>query len=334
MSRDEKDVSEEFPELFHYTSVSAFENINKTRQFWVTHYQDLNDTTEFTRFRLRLCEFIRPTIRDIFERQMERHSQFADGVKAYGGIEVVLDNEVEDFLSTVHGRTFAKEMYKDTFVCSFCGHQKPYEAAHGLLSQWRGYGAEGGVAVVLDTPALEQMMRDYYEHLAQLQLLYLATVEYDSLGEESDTKLKKRFKTVFEVLPEIAERWYPKNELYENEELASLFTRIHDEFVLGSTLVKHHAFHEENEIRVVVSPKSEESYNQFQASDTRSRRETLYRPVRGREVRYIELLGSVSLPIKRIIVGPSKIQNSNYQRIRSAVEASVEVVRSEIPFTG
>jgi len=151
MASDEKSVSKEFPELFHYTNVSAFKNIYKTRQFWATHYQDLNDNAEFARFSLKVREFIRPIIREIFDRQMQRNAEFATGVSRYGGIDVAVDKEAEDLLDMVHSHTFAKEMYKETFICSFCAHRLPYEARHGLLSQWRGYGAYGGVAIVLDT---------------------------------------------------------------------------------------------------------------------------------------------------------------------------------------
>src|SRR5208337_1138447 len=132
MADNEKIVSKQYPKLFHYTNVSAFENIYKTQQFWPTHYQDLNDTTEFARFRLKVREFIRPQIREIID-------------------DSLVEKEAERLLDKIHSHTFSKYMYKDTFLSSFCAHKKPYEATHGLLSQWRGYGAKGGVAIMLDT---------------------------------------------------------------------------------------------------------------------------------------------------------------------------------------
>jgi hypothetical protein len=73
MSNCEKKVSEELPELFHYTTVAAFESIYKTtRQLWATHYKDLDDNTEFTRFRRKLSKYITPKIRDIVNEDVQR----------------------------------------------------------------------------------------------------------------------------------------------------------------------------------------------------------------------------------------------------------------------
>lgn len=332
---DEKRVSDEFPELFHYTNISAFENIYKTRQFWATHYQDLNDLTEFTRFRLRVREFIHPIVLSIFKKQIRDNTAFATAVDKHGGIDVVVDSEVDDLLDTVHRRTFGKEMYKETFIFSFCGHRLPYEASHGLLSQWRAYSADGGVAIVFNTAAVEQMMHDEYDHRVQLQLMHVGTVEYDSPGQESEIRIRKRFKAVFDHLPDIAKRWYPDDGVYNKIALASAFERIHGDFVLGTTLVKHHAFHEENEIRIVVSPKTDDSYSQYDPDNPRLRMDILYRPAaRTHEARYVKLFGELVLPIERIIVGPSRIQNLNYQKIRDVVGTPAKIVRSEIPFSG
>jgi hypothetical protein len=56
------------------------------------------------------------------------------------------------------------------------------------------------------------------------------------------------------------------------------------------------------------------------------------------EIRYIELFGNGKddkLPITRIIVGPSRFQNLNYQKIRELVkDPKIEVVMSKTPFLG
>jgi hypothetical protein len=65
------------------------------------------------------------------------------------------------------------------------------------------------------------------------------------------------------------------------------------------------------------------------------------------EVRYIELFGiddkhglpkgrvKAGLPIERLIVGPSRIQNLNYQKIRELTSGStIDVTKSGIPFLG
>jgi hypothetical protein len=63
MVEEIKRVSKQHPELFHYTTVAAFKSIYESRQFWATHYEHLDDSSEFGRFRLNVTEFIKPIIR-------------------------------------------------------------------------------------------------------------------------------------------------------------------------------------------------------------------------------------------------------------------------------
>jgi hypothetical protein len=333
MADDENIVSKQSPELFHYTKVSAFESIYKTRQFWATHYEDLNDSTEFARFRLKVHEFIRPKIREIFDKKVQCNAEIAMDVNRKGGIDIVVDEEAEWLLDLVYSHTFGKHMYRETFVSSFCAHNiTSYEASHGLLSQWRGYGADGGVALVLDTFGVEKMMRHDHDDVFQLQIMHMGDVIYDN----NDERIENDFKNVFEYSLKILEELYPYKGLCDERRLESYFEKIHNDFLLGSTLVKHHAFHEENEVRIVVSPKTRNSFSSYNSDDPKLQKEIRYRQKDNCETRYIELFGDAPLPIKRIIVGPSRIQNSNYQRIRAIVgkNSCVEVVKSEIPFLG
>lgn len=333
MADNENIVSKQFPELFHYTKMSAFESIYKTQQFWPTHYEDLNDSTEFARFRLKVREFIRPKIRKIFDKRIQGSAEIAVDVNGQGGIDVVVDEEAERLLDTVHSNTFSNHMYKETFVSSFCAHNIPsYEASHGLISQWRGYGADGGIAIVLDTFVVEGRIKHEYNDVSQLQIMYMGDVIYD----DNDVRIKKDFKNVFEHFPKILEIGYSDKELGSEKKFVSHFEKMHDHFLLGSTLVKHHAFHEENEIRIVVSPMTRDSFSPYNPDDPKLQKEIRYRQLGNYEARYIELFGDAPLPIKRIIVGPSRIQNLNYQRIRDIVDknACIKVVKSEIPFLG
>ena len=92
-------------------------------------------------------------------------------------------------------------------------------------------------------------------------------------------------------------------------------------------------FAEENEIRLVVPTTTKDSYS-YDSEDPRPLKQIRYRQKGGCEVRYIELFGYAPLPIKRIMVGPSRFQNVNCQKVEDIVKASIEVVKSGIPFTG
>ena len=79
MINNDKPLSRDFPEVFHYTNVAAFENIYKEQKFWATHYEDLNDASEMKRFNLKVYDFIRPIIKELIVNRMLCNAQ---GVKA------------------------------------------------------------------------------------------------------------------------------------------------------------------------------------------------------------------------------------------------------------
>lgn len=323
MLDDENPVSKEFPELFHYTNVSAFTNIYKEKVFRATYYEDLNDKSELRRFGLKVQEFIRPLIRRHFCTRMQSDLQFSKAVNSDGGIDTLVDQEAAKLSDKLHEVTFGKRVY-EPFVCSFCVHDaESYEAKQGLLSQWRAYAAGGGVAIVLDTRGIEERMQHEQEIFAH-PINHIGNVDYDN----DDERIKKDFSKVFEELPEIIDRFYT-NEQPPVE-------RIFERFIIASTLVKHHAFCEEKEIRVVVAPRpNRDSILHEPAHDSKPSKVIRYMQRGNREIRYIELFGDVPLPIKRVIVGPSQIQNLTCQNVTDLVQDSnIEVVMSDTPFLG
>ena len=199
MADHEEKVSNRFRELFHYTNLAAFGNIYKTQQFWATHYEGLNDSAEFSRFRLHVSDFIRPKIREIFDKKTWRTATILEDINRLGGVDFFVRHETERLLNKVHSHTFGRHMYKDTFIASFCAHTQPDVTRHGLLSQWRGYGADGGIAIVLDTLGIEDMMRRDYERF-QFQLMYIADVIYD---DDDLNKIEAEFSGVYNSFPEI-----------------------------------------------------------------------------------------------------------------------------------
>ncbi len=327
MADDANRVSDQYPELFHYTNVSAFESIYTSQTFWATHYQDLNDSSELRRFRPKLSEFITPYIRKLFDKRILGDATLAEEVARRGGIDSVVEQESVNHLMNLHRQTFGEGAFQETFICSFCAHSaQAYEATHGLLSQWRGYGTDGGVAIVLDTRGIEEKMA-HEKNVFAHPINHIGDVKYD----DDDAGIRKAFWEVFDYFPEILDAFYSDQE--------PGYEKLFDHFVQGSTLVKHHGFNQENEVRIVVSPRPTNPdaifYNH--AHDAKLTKVIRFRRRGDSESRYIELFGEASFPIKRIIVGPSRIQNLNYQRISDLVagsEAKLEVVKSETPFVG
>ena len=323
MLDNENPVSKEFPELFHYTNVSALTNIFKEHIFRATHYEDLNDKSELERFSLKVRDFIRPIIREYFSMRMQHDIQIAKEVNRDGGIDILVDKEAAMFLDTTHKVTFGKNAL-EPFVCSFCAHgAKSYEAKHGLLSQWRGYAADGGVAIVLDTRGIEDRMQ-HEQGIFAHPINHIADVIYDN----DDAGIKKNFSTVFKHFPEILDM------LYKNKQPP--YELIFDHFIYGSTLVKHHGFYEEKEVRIVVAPRpNRDSILYVPEHESKPSKVIRYTQRGNSEVRYIELFGDAPLPIKRVIIGPSQFQNLHHQKVTDLVQDSnIEVVMSDTPFLG
>jgi len=305
-------VSKEHPELFHYTTLVAFRSIYESRRFWATHYGHLDDSSEFGRFRLKVTEFIKPLIRNIIEDSKRHHA---------GEIEALACKEAAMHTDTLHRQTFGEWGLPETFVASFCTHNpESYEATNGLLSQWRGYGARNGVAIVLDTKAIEELMR-HEKCIFAHPVNHIGDVTYD---DDPDFETKPEFRTVFELFPEILDKFY-RNEVPP-------FECIFTSFIMGSTLVKHRAFREEREVRIVVSTTPTNQKSCFY-TEQKIRKQIKYRSKGEHEVRYIELFGNAQLPIKRVIVGPSRMQNLNYQIIKETVaDSGTEIICSKTPF--
>jgi hypothetical protein len=112
-------------------------------------------------------------------------------------------------------------------------------------------------------------------------------------------------------------------------------------FVAAATLFKHQGFREESEVRIVAIPGSREILDQVQKEHADFRPAPL-KPILstekedGTKRHHIALFESlkIKLPIKRIIVGPSRNQDGNYRRARELIGADIQIARSETPFIG
>jgi hypothetical protein len=111
--------------------------------------------------------------------------------------------------------------------------------------------------------------------------------------------------------------------------------------VAGATLFKHQGFSEEREVRIVAIPGSDgvqktvqaEYPAEFNASPLKCIRERGSSNGKRRYIALFDTLG-VRLPIKRVIVGPSRHQNDNCERVTALLGDSVPVTVSVTPFIG
>ena len=110
-------------------------------------------------------------------------------------------------------------------------------------------------------------------------------------------------------------------------------------FMSGATRFKHQGFREEREVRIVAIPAKrrmlERELDKHPEYDAPDRWKHVHSRA-SKHIRYIKLFDTISakLPIKRIIVGPSRNQDKNFARARAIVAEAVPVTRSATPFIG
>jgi hypothetical protein len=123
--------------LFHYTNANGLIGIFRDRDIWATAYHCANDESELGAGK--------GILQSIFRAETAR-----------------LINAGDDRVRTFHGRGVDAMEYADkfedlitsfalsslsTFITCFCRPNKEEDFHHGLLSQWRGYGSDGGYAL-------------------------------------------------------------------------------------------------------------------------------------------------------------------------------------------
>jgi len=322
-------VSEAYPELFHYTTVKGLGGIVESQQLWATHWADLNDTLELQQFRQKAIEFVRPMLQEQCRKRAAADAQLKEKAERKGGCDQAAAHDTTKLLDAMHVTSFGPDGFAGPFLTCFCAHAADsFEHRNGLLSQWYGYGASGGVALVFDSKGLEDLMAAE-AHVFCHSFNHCGNVRYDIHPLTCENYYCEPWFVDFrKELCILADKFYsePRPSLKD----------IVEPFVKSSTMLKHRGFEEEKEIRIVVSPYLEGQQGIFaKAPGEAGALKTLkYRRRGEREVRYIELFGSQPLPIKRVIVGPSAVQNFNHQEAVKIVPGEVEVSKSETPFIG
>jgi hypothetical protein len=294
------------PELFHYTKPAAFESIANSNALWASHYADMADQKEVLLLRDQLPAAVAPRFEEIVA-PLNRHSRRL--FKASGGGKGVAKKLVE----SLYDATFLSKTgftALDAFLVSFSTHADDgeFEREHGLLSQWEGYAGPDGFCLVFDTSVMAQ-------HLGQeMDSQYWVRLTLDPV-RYADAPIE-------ELFPELVNA--------EADTLRQFLSGVRypeaavPEFLAGATLLKSATFRREREVRIVAIPGSrrlrdraaKEHPNEFKVMplpDVRTRPGTTRR-----YIPIFEDLG-LKLPIKRVIVGPSRRQEENAAFARSLV---------------
>ena len=120
--------------LFHYTTGTGLIGILKSGQIWSTAYYCANDESELSTGQGVLSPLFRKATYELIEANEPRVSLFANR-----GVGIM--HYADGFEQLIAAMTLSSLC---TYMTCFFRPTSEEDFLHGLLSQWRGYGADGG----------------------------------------------------------------------------------------------------------------------------------------------------------------------------------------------
>lgn len=311
-----KAVEDEYHELFHYTSAAGLKGILETQSLWASHALHQNDAEEIKLFFDR-------RLTTIIEEELSAVST----AENQGSIKAT----AVQFKDSIKKVTLA---FNQPYIFSMCGTNDGRIAEHGLLSQWRGYGKEGGYALVFETGGFKQQLgreRDRFHY----QSMQWANVYYHDEKSANQRVAPEIFQAEMALRAGIRE--------FASNPGEDVMQSTYEAVTTLSCLYKHWGFAEEHEIRVVAIPAHSSVRNAASLDGKPAKpQRTFIRS--GCPIPYIELLAPPTraspkelLPIRRIIVGPHRDKEQRrdaVQLIIDEVGIQAEVTISEIPYIG
>ena len=326
-------VSQVHPKLFHYTSEKGLFAILESQCLWATHSQFLNDTQEMRHFSEILPKLIQPELIRRANELASTHEEAKRYLEENGGPENVCAEEASrlaESMCTTLLNPDPNEFLFEFYVASFCTPDGAYDEVrnHGLLSQWRYYGQNGGYALVFDTVQLEQLIGQ--EHAKWGDRLSLGEVGYSS---EPFGVLVNRIENIPDLLDA-----FKSCHFKSPEECAPLLEPL----MSCCIHYKHWAFSEEREVRLVDVLNSPRMQQEHLKSGTPllERERHIFKREDGTEVPHIRLFEGLTherpclLPIERIIVGPGPTQSEREKKLRDFLDTAgynIEVTCSNMP---
>ena len=321
-------TSEVYKKLYHYTTWEGLQGILETQTLWATNYKFLNDYSEIILFRDKLISLIYPHVREEFEKLIKQSPHIEQKINDEGGIGQVVQHDTEAIVDAQY-HALGDEIY----ILSFCGqHENSKVNNNGLLSQWRGYGADGGAALILDTNKLEEMLE-----LETKRFEYSALLIADLIYSDDEQKFKEELSEELSIIVDIVKQFFNHAILNQKEEAD--MSKGYMPFVSCISRFKHYGFSEENEVRIVALPTViDQKLLQRAKADGITlvpEKERKFRLKNGKRIPYIELFNSIDmkLPIEKIIVGPHTEKDTRATALRKKWgKANIEIACSDIPY--
>lgn len=234
--------------------------------------------------------------------------------------------------------TNTNEPLAEPYITSFCTPLKNDSrvGTHGLLSQWRGYGKDGGFAIVFETEPLFNLLKEFAESYENSGDLFAGDVVYSS---DSDQVFSEEFAEDLTVMENFLSSQLPNGK--DDESLVEIFSAI----MRCACRYKHWGFKEENEVRLIFIPNNREVCEYARTEGITIKEVPRKQFIRGgTNVPFVDLLEGItsknrSLPIQRVIVGPCA-ERERDRRVRAAEillhehHINANVTASKIPYVG
>ena len=225
----------------------------------------------------------------------------------------------------------------EPYVTSFCTADNDEVQQHGLLSQWRGYGQDGGYALVFDTSKLVSLMKQ--EHEKWGYQLFAADVVYSPRADEKlwDEKFREEMGEDIDKISAGIRDFMKTNSV-------QYLDNTYDPLVSCACRYKHWGFHEEKEVRIVAILHPREVLAEHKARELFPKEKDRHYFARGGMLApCIHLFDGITqspdnpLPIKGIMVGPHRDQNKRQYAVENLLrqyQLNIPVSVSEIPYAG
>lgn len=309
-------ISNVHPELFHYTSEKGLYGILETQYLRATHWRHLNDERELLHFYDVLPDFIMPElVRRANEIALE-NGKAKQWLFGQGGVDAYCKGQAKGLAEAMYGPLMLNadqnEHLFEFYVTSFCTPDGAFAEVqnHGLLSQWRYYGRDGGFALVFDTAELERLMER--EHSLWSCRLSCGDVGYSSDSQEVLAKHINALPTFLDA--------FKKCQFDSQEEWAPLLEPLLDCCIH----YKHWAFAEEKEVRLVVILNSQMMLREHELAGTPAVERERHHFLTPNQLQVpclhlfegLEVDRACRLPIRKIIVGPGPSQKQREATLR------------------
>jgi hypothetical protein len=273
-----------YTSLWHYTTGAGMLGILQNSSLRATHIRYLNDIGEAKFFQ-----------QNYFPRLFKDHWTLAadKGKVSKNDVSALTEAVQESLMRGIFDNV-------DLFTASL---SQPVSDADvdGMLSQWRGYGSDGGYALIFDTAKLRDALTcsgsRYSDASTCIGDMNYMTVDHPRAKYSKDVlAMEGRIVKALENMSDV-------------NSLAVDSGNYFDDFINIACLTKHSGFAEENEVRIVVArPANEMLQYLMEGENEKPPRPLQFREYKGLLIPFINLyeaddcaLGS---PIKAIVVGP------------------------------